>query len=315
MTNLLVDSKSADNAYGVYQAPRVLERGLGRPAFTLIELLVVIAALGVLIGLLIPAVQRARSASLRVSCANNLKQIGLALHQYHDAARKFPPGVHIGGQRFYPYLAWEARLLPYLEQDSLWQVTMQALRKQWVAFKNPPHVGISTIMRVFGCPADTRVQSVWEYKQWKVALSSYLGVEGINLTSKDGMLYLNSSVRTADVTDGLSNTLLVGERPPSTDFRFGWWYAGFGQSGTGSCDMVLGVRELNRAYANCPSGPYDFADGTLGNVCDAFHYWSPHGGGANFLFADASARFLSYASEPVMPALATRAGGEVVQLP
>jgi prepilin-type processing-associated H-X9-DG protein len=223
--------------------------------------------------------------------------------------------VNIGRYRPFRYLAWEARLLPYLEEDSLWQTSTGAFQRQWFALKNPPHVGLSTVMRPFGCPADSRVQSVWVYKQWEVALSSYQGVEGTNLKSKDGMLYVNSGVRIADVTDELSNTLLVGERPPSADTRFGWWYAGVGQSGTGSCDMVLGVRELNSVYPNCPTGPYAFADGSFHNLCDTFHFWSPHGGGANFLFSDGSVRFLSYASDPVMPALATRAGGEIVELP
>jgi prepilin-type processing-associated H-X9-DG protein len=112
---------------------------------------------------------------------------------------------------------------------------------------------------------------------------------------------------------------VAGERPPSADFWYGWWYAGFGQAGTGSGDMLLGVRERNRGgyiYTYfCAPGPYSFSPGRFDNQCDLFHFWSPHPGGAHFLFGDGSARFLGYAADPILPALATRAGGEVAALP
>jgi hypothetical protein len=118
-----------------------------------------------------------------------------------------------------------------------------------------------------------------------------------------------------DVVDGSSNTLLLGERPPSPDFRYGWWYAGVGQRLTGSADIILGVREQNImliSNGSCPPGAYTFAQGTIDEPCDMFHYWSLHPGGANFLVCDASVRFLPYTADPLMPALATRAGGEAV---
>jgi prepilin-type processing-associated H-X9-DG protein len=98
---------------------------------------------------------------------------------------------------------------------------------------------------------------------------------------------------------------------------FGWWYAGHGQQvGSGSGDMVLGVREIKVIHLRgCPIGPYSFGPGRLDNMCDLFHFWSLHSGGGYFLFADGSVRFLGYDANPILPALASRAGGEVVELP
>jgi prepilin-type processing-associated H-X9-DG protein len=151
-----------------------------------------------------------------------------------------------------------------------------------------------------------------------IALNSYLGVEGTNQFKKDGILYLDSKIRLTDIVDGTSNTLMVGERPASTDTGAGWWYAGWGQGKDGSADMVLGVREQYTAQfymVDCPPGPFEFGPGSLKNPCDTFHFWSLHSGGANFLMADGSVHFLRYEAAPMMPALATRAGREVVAVP
>jgi prepilin-type processing-associated H-X9-DG protein len=110
---------------------------------------------------------------------------------------------------------------------------------------------------------------------------------------------------------------MVGERPPSADQRLGWWYAGVGQDLNGSAEMVLGVLERNFGTwsAVCPPGPFSFGPGRANEQCDAFHFWNLHIGGANFLFADGSVHFLPYSAAPIMPALATRAGGEVAGMP
>lgn len=288
-----------------------------RRGFTLLELLVVIAIVGVLLGLLLPAVQKARDAAARVQCLNNLKQIGLALHNYHDSNLSLPSGVSSGAP--YPRMSWLTRLLPYVEQAPLWQATEAAYDYQWVPYLNPPHVGFGMPVAVYSCLSDPRTSRPQNtHQNLCAALTSYLGVLGTSFVSSDGVLFLDSRVRLMDISDGTSSTLAVGERPPSPDSWYGWWYAGYGQAGTGSADMLLGVREYNAGgpyVASCPSGPYHYQPGRFNQQCDLFHYWSLHTGGANFLFADASARLLSYDADAILPALATRAGGEVVEVP
>jgi prepilin-type N-terminal cleavage/methylation domain-containing protein/prepilin-type processing-associated H-X9-DG protein len=287
--------------------------------FSLVELLVVIAIIGVLIALIIPAVQRVRASAYRVECTNNLHQIGIAFHEYHKTFGSLPPGVsYAGGLDRYPFMSWNTRLLPYLEQQALWDQAVRAFAENPRFQANPPHTDRSIPMPIYSCPSDSRVSSAFQLRpDSSVGLTSYLGVEGINKTTLDGCLFLDSQIRFAAIRDGTSNTLLVGERPPSADGMMGWWYAGQGQSDDGSLDLVLGVRELNQGSwgRTCPGGPYEFRPGDVKNNCDAFHFWSMHAGGANFLFADGSVHFITYESDSIMPGLATRSGGEPVALP
>lgn len=286
-----------------------------RSAFSLIELLVVIAIVGVVMALTLAGVQNVRQAAARAECCNNLRQTALALHNYHTLHRSFPPGCsYQDGTDPYPHMSWMTRILPLIEQDAIWREAAQAYARDPFFLNDPPHTARSRVITLYACPSDPRTRSPAKVRSGEVGLTSYLGVEGIDLSTRDGVLYLDSHVRLTEITDGTSNTLMIGERPPSADLVLGWWYAGWGQSKTGSADLDLGVRELNiDTYGlGCVRGPYPFAPGEFTNQCDAFHFWSPHSGGANFVFADGSVRFLSYSADPIMPALATRAGGEVV---
>jgi prepilin-type N-terminal cleavage/methylation domain-containing protein/prepilin-type processing-associated H-X9-DG protein len=284
--------------------------------FTLVELLVVLAIVATLVGLLLTGVQRARSAAQRVQCANNLRQIGLALHQYHDLQRVLPPGVR-GVSDSYPFMGWTARLLPYLEQQAIWEQAQADYGRQRMFFGPPPHAGLEMVRAVFNCPAMDRDHGQVEPEGFDVAFTHYLGVIGQHAASRDGMLFLDSKVKFADVTDGTSLTLMVGERPPSPDNRFGWWYAGVGQGFDGDADSVLGVADFRTTFRapTCPLGPYSFRPGRLNDMCDTFHFWSLHSGGGNFLMVDGSVHFFPYSAAALLPALASRSGGESVTLP
>ncbi len=227
----------------------LLRYGERRHALTLLELLVVLAIVAVLLALLLPAVQKVRDVAARIQCANNLHQIGLAAHQYHDVMGSLPPGMRslLVKNQPYRFASWLTMLLPYIEQGNLWNATVAAYRQSPSPFNNPPHIGLATVMPIFACPADPRAQQLQlaPIDKFYVALNCYLGVEGQNLYSRDGVLFRDSAVRLADITDGTSNTLLAGERPASTNFQYGWWYAGVGQRFSGSADVVLGVQEPN----------------------------------------------------------------------
>jgi prepilin-type processing-associated H-X9-DG protein len=277
--------------------------------------LVVIAIIGVMIGLILPAVQKIRDAAARHRCRDNLRQIAIALHQYHDSRQSLPPGMSLRkGKDPFPFLSWNARILPYLQQESLWREIVMAYEKDKNFLHNPPHSARSAVVAAFSCPSDGRTSSPSFKMSSRPAFTSYLGLEGTDQYLTDGVLYLDSSVRLTEIFDGSSNTLMVGERPPSANEVMGWWYAGWGQAKDGSCEMVMGVREINIGpYGpNCPRGPFHFTPGKFENQCDEFHFWSPHPGGANFAFADGSVRFLRYSTDAIMPALATRAGRESV---
>jgi prepilin-type processing-associated H-X9-DG protein len=205
-------------------------------------------------------------------------------------------------------------VLPWLEQPTLWVNTQTAFAKD-PRFSGPAHTGNRTSLIVqYLCPSEVRTLANPQPENTFEAFTHYLGVSGDRDGS--GLLFLNSQTRIGEVLDGTSQTLLVGERPPSADDRFGWWYAGVGQQADGNLDTHMAVLQVNvtpRA-PTCPIGPYKFSLGNSTNLCDMFHFWSKHPGGANFLFCDGSVHFLPYSAAPIMPALATRAGGEAVSV-
>jgi prepilin-type N-terminal cleavage/methylation domain-containing protein/prepilin-type processing-associated H-X9-DG protein len=317
-----------------------------RRGFTLIELLVVIAIIAILIGLLVPAVQKVREAASRTQCVNNLKQIGLACHNYHDVNKKLPPAVistlsprtQTQAKLVWWYASWMARILPYVEQNPLGQGIQGEYNRIYYPWgfaatgNNRPHQGLGTEEPLFKCPSEIRslVAPSIDLGGFSapVAFTTYLANSGTNSRTRDGVIYDSSAVKLISITDGTSNTILVGERPPSADLNFGWWYAGAGfydaavgtQVGVG--DVVLGAREVYYAADSgdsvggpgmaCATTFVNFQPGDIIQPCHQVHFWSYHPGGSNFCFSDGSVRFLSYSVDPMMPALVTRAGGETI---
>lgn len=286
-----------------------------RRGYSLVETLVVIGIIGTLVGLILPAISMARNAAYGARCRNNMRQIGIALTGFHDQRRCLPPGT--SGPP-YSYLGWGSYLLPFVDNIPLWQQTEAAFQSSASFMNDPPHVGSSTEQSIYVCPADGRTSAIVRPNK-KVAFGHYLGVEG-GARAQNGTMYYESKISFQKVTDGLSHTLLVGERPPGVDetgdIRLGWWYAGVGQ-GFGSADHYLGARQWMQWFRTptCARGPYHFGPGRPDNPCDSFHFWSRHPSGAHFLFCDGSVHLLSYSADSVLPALASIAGREAVEIP
>jgi prepilin-type N-terminal cleavage/methylation domain-containing protein/prepilin-type processing-associated H-X9-DG protein len=291
-----------------------------RIGFTLIELLVVIAIIAILVGLLLPAVQKVREAAARTQCENNLKQMGIALHMFQDTNGVLPSGFYNSGT--FTYTGWQLQLLPFLEQASLWQQSVTYLTANPGGTDSSAFPAVGYQMKTFICPVNMRA-TVEPYGGVNYELTSYMGVAGTTSggasgPSGDGVLYSGSHVHLTDITDGTSNTLVVGERPCTGDLYYGWGFAPYG-NGYGDGDTVIGTRDTYLATSmgdlatnvglQQPRQPMTSAE------IDGAHFWSFHTNGANFLFCDGSVHFLPYSANNVLPQLGTRGMGDTFTPP
>ena len=321
-----------------------------RKGFTLVELLVVIAIIGILIAMLLPAVQQVREAARRITCGNNVKQSALAILNYESATMRFPAG-HLINPRWNglqveeapggytdtgfpnegPYWSWMMKVSPFMEQGTVHNLADINDWPWWQYQANGRTVN-SISVDSYICPSESRGAATWSDEEGhEAAITSYLAVSGRDsygeTGGQDGMIYCNSSVTFGAISDGSSNTLLIGERTASSNLLFGWQWAGSGRNGLGETDVVLGVHERIAASPfNPSSAETDFF--RFGNINDPnnlhrFHFWSSHPGGGMWASADGSVHFYGYdvdrgnngstGFEPtVLEMLSTRAGGEVV---
>ena len=289
----------------------------GRSGFTLVELLVVIAIIGILVALMMPAVQAAREAARRTSCTNNMRQLGIALHMYHDVQQSFPSGwLGTDPATLQPDVAgpsgwaWASMVLPYLEQKNVSE-SLVNFNLPLMAPQND--VARTLFLQVFRCPSDPG-QQLFNLSDEddpntvvaRLAMSNYVGVFGTTeLEDCEGLAvgqicYGNGAfqhqlgIRNAEFLDGLSNTLLVGER--SSRLGYSTW-TGVVPHGEEAMARVLGIIDHPPNYA--------------GAHLDDFT--SQHKAGTNFVLGDASVRLIvSTIDQSVYAAMGTRANGEPV---
>jgi prepilin-type N-terminal cleavage/methylation domain-containing protein/prepilin-type processing-associated H-X9-DG protein len=295
-------------------------------AFSLIELLTVIGIFGILVGLLLPAVQRARESAARVGCLNNLRQIGTALLNHESSHGHLPPDPIQLGIRIDPndWLSWMALILPEMGEDPLWAVSVLACQSGANPWENPPQIGLATVIRSYVCPDDGRLLTpLTDIGGVTAAYTSYIGISsGAHFQYQffPGVFYYSPGIPLRFITDGTSQTIMVGERPPPDSLQAGVWYPNGARGGPPffqgpNANMPSsGIAYPGDIECSAVTSTY-FGPGRLDNPCDRLHLWSLHPGGGNFLFADGSARFLPYAARSILDALASIQGGEVINDP
>jgi len=303
-----------------------------RSGFTLLELLVVVTIIGVLAVLTLAAIQGSRASAARLSCANNLKQIGLGLHNHQTVYGTFPPqsprpGYLYGSSYSRQGISWHVFILPYIDRAGMWNAIVAAYQANNDPF-SPAHAGLRDIViPQYVCPADGRLGQARPYMaQVNLSFTSYVGMTGYSENFTSGLFGSGKGMSPASVTDGLSNTVAVGERPPPDSFSLGWWYTthDLGRIPQSANDYEVPA-DGGSSYVDpyCAGEPASWANppgislnffrqGRTRNECDSTHYWSLHSGGANFLLADGSVRFLRYSACSQLRKLATVSGGEKV---
>lgn len=275
-----------------------------RTGFTLVELLVVIAIIGILIALLLPAIQYAREAARRSQCQNNLRNIGVALQNFHDTNKRLPPGWFADVPEGEPGWGWAAFLLHFVEQQALLDEQIHLEHH----IDEPENAAArKTPIPIYLCPSDARAENPFmltglHTPLFEVGRSNYVGVFGTgeietNPSQGDGTFYHNSRVRFADILDGLSNTLVVGER--SSKLGSSTW-VGVVHGATEPMARVVGSGD------HVPNDPHLHFD----------DFSSYHATGAHFALADGSVRLISSHIEvTVYQGLMTRRGREPAQMP
>ena len=289
----------------------MFQKSRSHRAFTLVELLVVIAIIGILIALLLPAVQAAREAARRMHCTNNLKQIGLGLQVYHDTFKIFPYGA--GGHQG-EYWSWSTLMLPHLEQETLYDridfnvhyaavhpVNNEAMKNFIPAYQCPSAPGneLVTCCQQIAGEADTAECNY-------AAVQSSENVSYMGTTEGNGVMYLNSRTSISDITDGTSQTLVIGEIDLDQDDPLKTVYPAYCPGG--SC--FVGIHWSAGNYMSTYRGINE-SNGEVSYQWPAPR--SHHPGGCHFSFADGHVSFLNEDVElDLLWALTTRAGGEVI---
>lgn len=248
---------------------------LRKKGFTLVELLVVIAIIGVLVALLLPAVQAAREAARRSSCTNNLKQIGLGLHNYHDKLLKLPPGFLIPGNGHAAGsggIAWGFYILPEIEQKNIYDNITSVDDGTRPGNKDSTHGG--AVIDTYICPSDAGPDI--NNRRGNYAKSNYLTSRGTTGGGTNGCFHQNSDTRFRDITDGTANTFFAGERA-------------YGNQGTTPNASIWPCVQNTGNNGEVTDG----ADKPINNFGSANSWSSYHPGGVQFVFADASVHFIS----------------------